>query len=197
VKLPAVARTTAKDFDMAPSTQTEPRNSGWLWESVADNLPFVAIIVFGLVGISWTSLSDTPTATYWALLTPVIALICIVAGWRHAARGERVGMVVTQALQWAGVLVAMYLLTVSDVQRSLNANASGLMLLTVLALGVFVSGLNLRAWKLCLTGGFLAVAVPAIAWLQHAALLLMLAGLALIALLIVYWWLRDRSRGEP
>ena len=32
-------------------------------------------------------------------------------------------MAITQILQWAGVLIAMYLLTVSDVQRSLNVNA--------------------------------------------------------------------------
>ncbi len=102
-------------------------------------------------------------------------------------------MVVTQVLQWAAVLVSMYLLTISDVQRSLAANATGLMLLTVLALGVFVSGLDLRAWKLCVTGAFLAVSVPAIAWIQHAALLLLLIGIALIALLFLYWWIRDRA----
>ncbi len=66
------------------------------------------------------------------------------------------------------------------------------MILTLLALGVFVSGLNLRAWKLCVTGAFLAVSVPTIAWLQDAALLLVLVGVALIALLFAYWWLRDR-----
>ena len=107
-------------------------------------------------------------------------------------KGERLGMVVTQVLQWAGMLIAMYLLTVSDVQRSLNSNAIGLMLLTVLALGVFVSGLNLRSWKLCVTGAFLAVSVPAIAWLQDAALLLVLVGIALIGLFFVYRYLRDR-----
>ena len=77
-------------------------------------------------------------------------------------------------------------------QRSLTPNALGLMILTLLALGVFVSGLNLRAWKLCVTGAFLAISVPTIAWLQDAALLLVLVGIVLIALLFGYWWLRDR-----
>ncbi len=90
----------------------------------------------------------------------------------------------------------MYLLTVSDVQRSLNANALGLMLLTLLALGVFVSGLDLRSWKLCVTGAFLAISVPAIAWLQDAVLLLVLVGIVLIALLFAYWWLRDRFSAD-
>ena len=166
--------------------------SHWIWTSLVDNLPFVAIIVLGLVGISWTSLSRSPTANYWIIVTPIVALICIVAGWRHTESGERIGMAITQALQWTAVLIAMYLITVSDVQRSLNANGLGLMILTLLALGVFVAGLNLRAWKLCVTGAFLAVSVPTIAWLQDALVLLVLVGIALIALLFAYWWLRDR-----
>ena len=178
---------------MTSETQRETAAAAWIWASVVDNLPYVAIIVLGLIGISWANISQTPTATYWVILTPVIALICIVAGWRHTASGERLSMAVTQVLQWAAVLVSMYLLTISDVQRSLAANATGLMLLTVLALGVFVSGLDLRAWKLCVTGAFLAVAVPVIAWIQHAALLLLLIGIALIALLFLYWWIRDRT----
>jgi hypothetical protein len=178
---------------MSLSAEHQARTSHWIWRSFIDNLPFVAIIALGLIGISWTSLSRTPTATYWEIVTPIVAAICVVAGWRHTESGERIGMAVTQVLQWAAVLIAMYLVvTVSDVQRSLNANALGLMILTLLALGVFVSGLNLRAWKLCVTGAFLAVSVPTIAWLQDAALLLVLVGIALIALLIGYWWLRDR-----
>lgn len=180
---------------MTSGAEREVPGSHWIWSSLIDNFPYVAIIVFGLVGISWTSLSSTPTSSYWVFVTPVIAAICIVAGWRHMPKGERIGMMVTQVLQWAAVLIAMYLLTVSDVQRSLNANAVALMLLTLLALGVFVSGLNVRAWKLCVTGAFLAIAVPAIAWVQDAALLLLLVGLALIALLFGYWWLRDRFSG--
>jgi hypothetical protein len=179
---------------MTPATQKDTAGAAWVWRSLLDNLPYVAIIVLGLIGISWANISQTPTATYWAFLTPVIALICIVAGWRHTAGGERLSMAVTQVLQWAAVLVSMYLLTVSDVQRTLNTNAIGLMLLTVLALGVFISGLDLRAWKLCVTGAFLAIAVPVIAWIQHAALLLLLIGVALIGLLFLYWWLRDRER---
>ncbi len=178
---------------MTSETPSKTASAAWIWASVVDNLPYVAIIVLGLIGISWANISQTPTATYWVILTPVIALICIVAGWRHTASGERLSMAVTQVLQWAAVLVSMYLLTISDVQRSLAANATGLMLLTVLALGVFVSGLDLRAWKLCVTGAFLAVAVPVIAWIQHAALLLLLIGIALIALLFLYWWIRDRT----
>ncbi len=183
--------TSGAEFDVA-----EPARPHWIWRGLIDNLPFVLIIALGLVGISWTSLTQTPSAKYWVIVTPIIALICIFAGWRHMASGQRMTMAVTQVLQWAAVLTAMYLLTVSDVQSALNANALGLMVLTLLALGVFISGLDLRSWKLCVTGAFLAVSVPGIAWLQDAALLLFLVGIVLIALLFAYWWLRDRFSAD-
>jgi hypothetical protein len=34
------------------------------------------------------------------------------------------------------------------------------------------------------------------AWIQHAALLLLLIGVALIALVFLYWWIRDRTSPE-
>ena len=101
-------------------------------------------------------------------------------------------MIVTQIVKWAAVLVAMYLITISDTSKLLNSDARGLMLLTLLALGVFVSGIHLRAWRLCVTGAFLAVAVPIAAWFEQAALLLLLIGAALIAFGLARWWVRSR-----
>jgi hypothetical protein len=49
-------------------------------------------------------------------------------------------MIATQVGQWAAVLVAMYLINVSDVRGQVNSDAMGRMMLTLLALGVFVSG---------------------------------------------------------
>jgi len=179
---------------MASDVQNGARDPGRSWWGLIDDLPYVAIIVLGLIGISWTSLAQTSSTAYWVYVTPIIAVVCIIAGWRHAPSGERVAMVVIQVLQWAAVLIAMYLITTTNAQQSLEANATGLMLLTLLALGVFVSGLNVRSWKLCVTGAFLAVGVPMVAWVERAALLLLLIGIALIGLLILFWWLRERSR---
>lgn len=88
---------------------------------------------------------------------------------------------------------ATYLLNVSDVRGLVNSDAMGRMMLTLLALGVFVSGLNLRAWKLCVAGAFLAVAAPLLAWFQQAAWVLLLIGGVLIALGLLLWWGRARQ----
>ena len=69
-------------------------------------------------------------------------------------------MVALQFGQWAAVLVAMYLIHVSNIDGLVTHDALGSILLTLLALGVFISGLDLRTWKLCVVGAFLALAVP-------------------------------------
>jgi hypothetical protein len=159
-----------------------------LWLALIEEFPFVAIIALGLIGVSWASLSSKPNTIYWVGLTPVLAIICIADGWRHTPPGERIPMAITQAIEWAAVLAAMWLTSISLANRVFNSNEAGLVLLTLLALGVFVSGLNLRSWKLCVTGVFLGFCVPVAAWIEHAALLLLLVGLLLIVLLFVYWW---------
>jgi hypothetical protein len=176
-----------------PPLQRERERSWW---GLINDLPYAVIIVLTLIGVSWESISAAPKTTYWEYVTPVIGAICIVAGWRYTPSGGRIAMVVIQVLQWAAVLVAMYLINETNAERSIESNATGLMLLTLLALGVFVSGLNLRAWKLCVTGAFLAVAVPIAAWVEESALLLLLIGVALIGLLVLYWWIREGRRGE-
>ena len=159
--------------------------------------PYLLLIVLSLIGIGWTSISRTPTTTYWIALTPVAALISIAAGWRHfPSNAERLRMIASQALHWAAFLLAMILVTVSDVHGMFNFDATALMLLMLLALGVFTSGLSLWSWKLCLTGAFLGLAAPLLAWVERAALLLILIGAALIAFFMLRWWFRGRGRSE-
>jgi hypothetical protein len=76
----------------------------------------------------------------------------------------------------------------------LNFDATALMLLMLLALGVFTAGLSLWSWKLCVTGVFLGLAAPLLAWVERAALLLMLIGAALIAFFVLRWRFRERGR---
>ena len=72
-------------------------------------------------------------------------------------------------------------------------DALGSILLTLLALGVFISGLDLRTWKLCVAGAFLALAVPFVAWFADAGLFIFLIGVVLIALGLLAWWGAHRS----
>lgn len=182
---------------MTESTSARPSGAGGAsrFAGLIRETPYLLLIVLSLIGIGWTSVSRTPTTTYWIVLTPVAALICIAAGWRHCTlNAERLRMAASQALHWAAFLLAMILVTISDIHGMVNFDATALMLLMLLALGVFTAGLSLWSWKLCVTGLFLGLAAPLLAWVERAALLLMLIGAALIAFFVLRWRFRARGR---
>jgi hypothetical protein len=184
------------DANSAPSNGVAEPQRTRNWISLLAEAPYFAIVVIGVVGICWTSLFRSPTATYWVIMTPITAPLCIAVGWRHLPQGRgRFDMVAIQFGQWAAVLVAMYLIHVSNVRGLVTSDALGSMMLTLLALGVFDSGLDLRAWKLCVAGVFLAIAVPLVAWFEQAALFIFLIGAVLIALGILLWW--GRAKPSP
>jgi hypothetical protein len=54
----------------------------------------------------------------------------------------------------------------------------------------------LRAWKLCVAGVFLAIAVPLVTWFEQAALFLFLIGAVLIMLGVLLWWGRAKLSAD-
>jgi hypothetical protein len=166
------------------------------WISLLAELPYFAIVVIGIVGVSWTNMLGVSVATYWVTMTPIAGLLCVWVGWAHLPRGRgRLEMVAIQFGQWAAVLAAMYLIHVSNADGLVTHDALGSILLTLLALGVF-SGLDLRTWKLCVAGAFLALAVLFVAWFADAGLFIFLVGVVLIALGLLAWFGAHRSHQQ-
>src|SRR6478672_694595 len=62
-----------------------------------------------------------------------------------------------------------------------------LVLLTLLALGTFLAGVNFLSLEICFLGLAMALAVPAIAWFKQSALFLVLAAIFVIGLGLVLW----------
>jgi hypothetical protein len=95
------------------------------------------------------------------------------------------------------VLIAMRLMYVADVRRMMNADASALSALTVLALGAFIAGVHIASWRICLVGVLLALGVPSIAWLEQSTLLILLIVVVLAAVIAPFFWRDKRARGHP
>jgi len=179
--------------DSTPSGGVAKPRRGRRWTSLLAEAPYFAIVIGGVVGVCWTSFFRRPSAEYWVIMSPITALLCVAVGFSRTPRGRgRLETVAIQLAQWAAVLVAMYLIDISSVGGLTTSDALGGMLLTLLALGVFISGLDLRDWRLLVAGAFLALAVPLIAWVEQAALFLIFIGAALIALFLFLWWARAR-----
>ena len=107
-------------------------------------------------------------------------------------------LVWTQALHWLAFLAAMNLLLLSGVASLLSPDATGLTILTLLALGTFVAGVHIQSWQICILGMIMGLGVPAIAWVERSALLLVLGAIAVVAIGGALWWgMRGRRASSP
>jgi hypothetical protein len=160
------------------------------------NWPYIAMLALAVIGVAYTSISRQAMTTYWIVLAPVFAVICVITRWRAVeGKGLHWRLIQTQALHWVAVLVAMYLVFVADVKQMMNSDASALMVLTLLALGTFTAGVHVAAWRICLVGLVLALAVPAVAWLEQATLLLLLVAIVLVAIVVLYFMHKRQDQG--
>jgi hypothetical protein len=161
-------------------------------------LPYLVVLTLTLVGVAYASFSRQSMVGYWEFLAPVIGLLCVILGWPHALdQAARWRLVWTQTLHWLAFLVAMNLLLLSGVASLLSPDATGLTILTLLALGTFVAGVHIGAWQICVLGMVMGLAVPAIAWIERSALLLLLVVVALAVVGAALWWSARGKRTSP
>ena len=169
------------DYDSELQTPDASRSS--LRKFLIRDWPYLAMLALALFGVAYTSIARQAMTTYWIALTPCFAVICIMTRWRdHSSSELHWKLITTEALHWLAVVVAMYLVFVSDVKQMMSSDASALMILTLLALGTFTAGVHIGAWRICMVGILLAVTVPAIAWLEQATLLLFLAVIVIVSI---------------
>jgi hypothetical protein len=163
----------------------------WLRE-----LPYVIVLALTIFGVAYTSVSHQPLISYWQFLAVAVGLVCVTTGWLHIGEPKaRFRMVWTQALHWVAFLVAMNIVLMANVQLTLTATATGLTLLMLLALGTFVAGVHV-SWQICVLGLVMGLLVPAIAWLTQSALMLLLSLVAIMGIVMTFWW-RFSERRAP
>jgi hypothetical protein len=166
-----------------------------------DEWPYLLVLALALFGIVSTILLRAPMTVYWILVAPVVGAVCVLSRWSELpGRAERMRLARTQAMHWGAVLVAMHLMFVTDVARIMDADASALAALVLLALGTFTAGVHLAVWRLCLIGAVMAAAVPGIVWLGRTALLWLVAALAVAAVTApIAWEVRrlHKTAGTP
>jgi len=160
-------------------------------------LPFSLVLILTTVGVAYTSFSKKPITGYWEILAPLIALVCVGAGWQGANdNSKRLRLIATQALHWFAFLLVMNMMLLASVQRDFNASATGLAIFTLLALGTFTAGVHVLSWQVCLLGLIMALGIPAIAWIENSALLLVLVAGVIVGVTAVFWWRFHESRAR-
>ena len=167
---------------------------GWslLVRWLMHNSPYIAMLLLAL-----SALALRLPFLYWVILVPVFGMISGAEGWRHfVGRSERLMLLCGLALNWCALLLAILLLFDSGVQGVMNANATSLSMMILLALGTFSAGVQARVWQICAVAGVLFLAVPAVGWLDQSPLLFTAAAFAVIALGGLGWWLSHWNDGS-
>jgi hypothetical protein len=185
-RAPARELDLAREVEDAPATPppaAAPAAPGRSWARIIlAEAPYIAMLLAGFFGVAWIGGAEQPNLLYWQVLTPVFALLCIVAGWSGSATtGGRRRLIWTQALHWAAFLVAMMLLFAPSVRGVVNDEAAEIGLLLLLGLGTFVAGVHAGSWRITAVGAMLGLSVPAVAVLQQSVMLI--AGGALVVVL--------------
>ena len=175
------------------SSQSSPKASFWVRE-----LPYTAVFILAIFGIAYNSYSKQSIVGYWQFLALVTCMVCIGSGWPHAHdKKARLHLVWTQALHWLAFLVAMNVVLLPNVQGMMNADATSLAILTLLALGTFTAGVHILSWPICLVGVVMALGVPASAWLERSALLLSVGALAALGIALASWLYVRQGTSQP
>jgi hypothetical protein len=175
---------TASEVPHVEHTRRTAHVSFWIRE-----LPFTLVSILTVGGVAYTSFSKAPIVGYWEMLTPIIALVCVGEGWQEAGdKSGRLRLIATQALHWLAFLLVMNLMLLSSVQRVFTAQTTALAIFTLLALGTFTAGVHVLSWQVCLLGVIMALGIPAIAWIENSALLVVLIVAAVVAVGAVFWW---------
>src|SRR5262249_62038320 len=98
----------------------------------------------------------------------------------------------TPAANWVCFLAATNLVFVASVQKMLNADATGLAIPLLLALGTLVAGIHIPALEVCILGFVMALFLPMIAWIEEAALIVLLGLIVLIGVGAAFWWIGSK-----
>ena len=183
-----------RDPDPGPSSAPQPHRTAYVSFWIRE-LPFTLVLILTIAGVAYTSFSKRPIVAYWEILALIIALVCVGAGWQGAGdKSARLRLIVTQALHWFAFLLVMNLMLLGSVQRVFTAQTTALAIFTLLALGTFTAGVHVLSWQVCLLGLIMALGIPAIAWIENSALLLVLIAAAFAGVGAVFWWHWNQGR---
>lgn len=143
------------------------------------------LFILAFIGLVITDVHHNGGFSYWRYVVPLFAISGLFLSWylRHKNQSHSVAFIWHELLHWAGLLLAVYL--VSELLRVglLSRFAASLVILTMLALALFLAGIYIELTFLVLglvIGGFVVVIAFLTEYLYVVSIPLVIIGIALL-----------------
>jgi hypothetical protein len=146
----------------------------------------IVLIALSIIGIGITDFSPSDSYKYWVAMVPIFCGACLILEWsRVRGKGYKWTTILrNQLLHWVGLLVAVRLVFEMLHKGRLDNENTGLVILLLLALSIFIAGIHL-GWRLCLVGGFLGAALVAATYLEEYVWILLIIALVVVAIFLL------------
>ena len=148
----------------------------------------VIIVLIGLsiLGIGITDFSPADSYKYWVAMVPIFCGACLILEWsRVRGKGFKWTTILkTQLLHWAGLLVAVRLVFEMLHKGRLDNENTGLVILLLLALSIFIAGIHL-GWRLFIVGIFLGLALIGATYLEEFVWMFLIIVLVVVAIFLL------------
>ncbi|QVL56278.1 MAG: hypothetical protein KFB95_03515 [Simkaniaceae bacterium] len=154
----------------------------------------VAIIMLGLsfVGLIISDLWTNGAWDYWRWMVPIFAVLCLFLSWylRHKQRVMSTTTIWHELVQWFGLALAVYLVSIFVSIGLMGRFEAGLIVLTLLALNTFITGIYVEPtfFVIGILLGLFAAAAAVLAEYLYSVMLPITIGVAVLLI----WVARKR-----
>ena len=182
---------------MADHDSTQPANTSAAKQEAGFRLSnqewiVAVLIVLSIIGVGVTDFAPAVSHWYWLAMVPLFGGACLLIEWDRArGKGLSPGVIIrNQAIVWISLLVAVQLVYLLLHAGRLDNENTGLIILLLLSLTVFGSGIYL-GWQLCVVGAFLGLALVLATYLEEFIWLFMI--ILAVGVAAFYFTLKFRS----
>lgn len=150
----------------------------------------IGLIMLGLsfVGLIVSDIRQNGAWNYWRVMVPLFAVLCLFLSWylRHKQRLISPTTIWHELLQWFGLALSVYLISVFVKIGLMGRFEAGLVVLTLLSLNIFITGIYVEAtfFIIGIVLGLFALAAAVMAEYLYTIMLPITIGVAILLIWI-------------
>ncbi len=150
----------------------------------------IGLIMLGLsfVGLIVSDIRQNGAWNYWRVMVPLFAVLCLFLSWylRHKQRLISPTTIWHELVQWFGLALSVYLISVFVKIGLMGRFEAGLVVLTLLSLNIFITGIYVEAtfFIIGIVLGLFALAAAVMAEYLYTIMLPITIGVAILLIWI-------------